>query len=108
MRLSDLDPDTLLEQLEKRQDKAIDATDHLNRIEASHKALESVTYKASRSAGMSIEDAKRAIQRDDMVTDSLNNLFDAQKEQAHSRAAVERAKLAFDLYRTIRADNRNV
>lgn len=108
LKLHEMAADQILEVLEERQDKEIEAADQLNRIGAAHKRVESLVYDAHRNAGKSVEDSKRAIHTDKRVEDSLNDLFDAQVKLAYAKTAVERAKSGIDLWRSVRADRRQV
>ena len=70
--------------------------------------MEASIYMAYRSAGKSIEDAKRLSLNDDGVVDSLTELHDAQREMSKTKAGLDRAIAARHLYQTTRADRRGV
>lgn len=108
MKLHEMTPDQILEQLELRQDVYIEAAEIEAKTEAAHKQMEAQMFKLYRASKESIEDAKRSVIENEAFQTSWEDLIDKQMAAARARAAVERAKLATDLYRTIRADQRRI
>jgi len=70
--------------------------------------MEAVVYKAYRANDSSVKDAEMGIRSNDAVKESLEDLITKQTTALRCRAALDRAKIAVELYRTIRADQRRI
>jgi hypothetical protein len=108
MKLHELSPDQILAELEARSDLYVAAAEQEARAEAAHKAMEATIYKINRADKQSIEDAKASVRESTMYLDSLSDLITKQTTALRCRAALDRAKIAVELYRTIRADQRRI
>lgn len=100
--------DDILAELERRQDACVIAAENEAMAESAHKAMESAVYKAIRSSGQSIKDAEQEVRSNESVLESYKDLVRLQSSHMKARAAVDRAKLASELFRTVRADSRRV
>ena len=108
MKLHEMSPDQILAELEARSDLYVTAAEQEARAEAAHKSLEAAMYKAYRAHGDSVKDSEMAVRCEESVKQSVDDLITKQTTALRCKAAVERAKIATELYRTIRADQRRV
>ena len=108
MRLDELPPEVLLRELEKRSDAYVLAADAEARAEVAHRALEAGLYKAIRLSGASVKDAEMGVRERDAYVASSVDLIELQTKTAFARAALDRAKISADLFRTVRADQRRI
>jgi hypothetical protein len=108
VKLHELSPDQILAELEARSDLYVAAAEQEARAEAAHKQLEATLYKALRANGMSVKDAELGARVERSYQSSVEDLIGKQITSARTKAALERAKIAVELWRSIRADQRRV
>ncbi len=107
MKLHELDADKLLEILEQRQEEYAEAKERAGRTSFALERIQKGSYMAIRKAeGLSIEDSKAAALNSDMVIVAFNEDMEAQREKDRTLFALERVRIAIDLFRSIRADMR--
>lgn len=109
MRLRDMSPDQILEELETRADNYADAYELEQNDKARHESLCVAMYQTFRETeGMSQGDAEKAYKSTQAYLESHKNLVMAQTDCLRAKMRLERARAAKDLYQTERADARRV
>lgn len=113
MKLRDMSPDQILEELETRADNYADAYELEQNDKARHESLCVAMYQQFRegtadTSGMSQGDAERAYKSTQAYLESHKNLVMAQTDCLRAKMRLERARAAKDLYQTERADARRV
>lgn len=107
-KLVDMSPDEILYELEQRMDVHLVNAELEARAEAAHKAMEGAVYKALKSTGMTVKDAEMEMRSHPDIKRSQEDLINKQINAQYTRAAVDRAKLASELWRTEQSTMRSM
>ncbi len=108
MKLSQMQSDLLLHELETRSDKLLKCDQAVGEAEAALKAFEACSALAHRDSGMSMAEAERRVQAGDEWVVLYTDLQSKRAQAAEAKRSYERAKIASDLWRTERASMRAV
>ena len=108
-RLRDLSPEQMVEILEKRMEDYADAFEAEGNEKSRHDALSAGLYDTFREVDKkSIEDAKRALWSIEDYRESDKWVRQATADALRAKMAVERARIAIDLYRSEQVSLRKV
>ena len=108
MRLLDLSAEQMLEELEARQEAAIEAEAKEARAKASLAATEGAVIDELRRQGFPVEIAKRKAQGHDSWREAHSVYLEVWVAFKAAQAAAQRASKALELWRTEKADARKV
>lgn len=107
-RLTDLSADQILAELEKRGDAVAELRHKANLAEWKYDRAKAAAFIAYNSQGNSIEKAKALALENDTVVGAFSDWQEAEFEKDKAFLSLERARIAVDLYRTEKADQRKV
>jgi flavin-dependent dehydrogenase len=97
----EIDADRLIALLDERQEAAVMAKDAASRTSFALERIQKAIYSALRKAGgISVEDAKAAVFDSDAVVEAYEADMAAQREKDRAMYALDRVKVAIDLFRT--------
>ena len=108
MKLSDMPPEQILAEIEKRSDALLKADEIAGARDASLKAWEASQVLAYKDSGMSITEAKERVRAHDDWAAMYIELQNAHAAAAHAKRHFQKAVIAQDLWRTERASMRAV
>lgn len=109
MKLHEMDPDMILAELERRGEAYVLAKGTAKTLEGMYDRMKAATYSAYRSqAGTSVDDAKARTAADGVLERNWMEWQEKERELDRAYLALERARIAVELWRSTRADMRRV
>lgn len=108
MRLHEMPPEMILDEIEQRSDRLMEAEEQAGRLEADLKAWEAATAIAYRDSGKSMAEAESRVRANADWAELYANLQKANALAAKLKRDYQRAVIASDLYRTERATMRAI
>ncbi len=108
MRLHEMPPEMILDEIEQRSDRLMEAEEQAGRLEADLKAWEAATAIAYRDSGKSMAEAEGRVRANAEWAGLYAQLQRANALAAKLKRDYQRAVIASDLYRTELATMRNV
>lgn len=108
MRLHEMPPEMILDEIEQRSDRLMTAEENVGRLEADLKAWEASAAIAWRDSGKSMAEAESRVRATNDWAELYANLQRANALAAKLKRDYQRAVIASDLYRTERATMRAI